>query len=166
MVLLLVCWTFKHWSNPYNTPILCTVPVDTLPLQWHHNECDGISNHQHLNCLLNRLIRRRSKKTSKLHATGLYEGNPLVTGGFPSQMENISIWWCHNATYWCEVIHKYNADCHVIYFLPNVYDINHCDIFDQMASCKMYKKSHPIEMWCLATHVMENQCKLQHWSLR
>ena len=27
----------------------------------------------------------RSKKTSKIHVTGLCEGNPPVTGGFPSQ---------------------------------------------------------------------------------
>ena len=34
------------------------------PLQWRHNEGDGVSNHQPLYCLLNRLFRRRSKKTS------------------------------------------------------------------------------------------------------
>ena len=38
-----------------------------------------------LDCLLNRLFRRRSKKTSKPHVTGLCKGNPPVTGGFPSQ---------------------------------------------------------------------------------
>ena len=38
--------------------------------------CDGVSNHQPYNCLLNRLLRRRSKKTSKLR----------VTGEFPAQM--------------------------------------------------------------------------------
>ena len=35
-----------------------------------------------LECLLNRLFRRRSNKTSKLRITGLCEGNPSVTGGF------------------------------------------------------------------------------------
>ena len=44
-------------------------------LQWHHNEHDGVSNHQPSDCLLNRLFRRESKKTSKLRATGLCEGN-------------------------------------------------------------------------------------------
>ena len=52
-------------------------------LQWRHNGREGVSNHQRLDCLLNRLFRRRSKKTSKLHVTGLSEGNPPVTGGFP-----------------------------------------------------------------------------------
>ena len=33
--------------------------------QWRHNECDGVSNHQPHDCLLKRLFRRRSKKTSK-----------------------------------------------------------------------------------------------------
>ena len=36
-------------------------------------------------CLLNRLFRCRSKKTSKLRVTGLCEGNSPMTGEFPSQ---------------------------------------------------------------------------------
>ena len=43
-------------------------------LQWHHNEHDGISNHQRLDGLFNRLFRRRSKKISKLRITGLWGG--------------------------------------------------------------------------------------------
>ena len=50
--------------------------------------------------LLNRLFRRRSKKTSKLRVTGLCAGNSPGTGEFPAQMasyaENVSIWWCHH----------------------------------------------------------------------
>ena len=38
-----------------------------------------------LDCSLNHLFRCRSKKTSKLLVTGLCEGNPPVSGGFPSQ---------------------------------------------------------------------------------
>ena len=59
-------------------------------LQWHHNECDGISNHWHPDCLLNHLFRCRSKKTSKLHITGFCEGNPLVTSGSGTWRS-----WCH-----------------------------------------------------------------------
>ena len=66
-------------------------------LQWRHNECDGVSNHRRFVRLLNHMFRRRSKKISKLRVTGLCEGNPPVTGGFPSQgasnAENVSIWW-------------------------------------------------------------------------
>ena len=72
-----------------------------IPLQWRHNDHDGVSNHQPDGCLLNRLFRRRSKKTSKLRVTGLCAGNSPVTGEFPAQRasnaENVSIWWRHRA---------------------------------------------------------------------
>ena len=54
-------------------------------LKWRHNERDDISDHQRLECLLKLLIRRRSKKTSKLRVTGLCEGNSSVTGEFPAE---------------------------------------------------------------------------------
>ena len=63
-----------------------------------HN--DGVSNHRCLDCFLNLLFRCRSKKTSKLRVTGLCEGNPSVTGGFPSpkasNTEKVSISWRHH----------------------------------------------------------------------
>ena len=69
-------------------------------LQWRHNECNGDSNHRPVECLLNRLYRRRSKKTSVFRVTGLCGGNPPWTGEFPSQRasnaENVSVWWCHH----------------------------------------------------------------------
>ena len=40
-----------------------------LPLHWRHNDHDGVWIHQPHGCLLNRLFRRRSKKTSKLRVT-------------------------------------------------------------------------------------------------
>ena len=46
-----------------------------ITLQWRHNDHDSVSNHQPHGCLLNRLFRRRSKKTSKLRVTGLCVGN-------------------------------------------------------------------------------------------
>ena len=48
----------------------------SIKLQWRHNEHYGISNYWHLNYLLSCLFRCTSKKTSKLHITGLCEGNP------------------------------------------------------------------------------------------
>ena len=72
--------------------------ADTV--QWRHDEHDGVSNHQPHDCLLNRLIGHRSKKTSKFRVTGLCVGNSPVTGEFPAQMasnaENVSIWWRHH----------------------------------------------------------------------
>ena len=66
-----------------------------LPLRWRYDERDGVSNHLPLDYLVNRLFRRRSTKTSTLHVTGLCEGNPTVTDGFPSQRtsnaENVSV---------------------------------------------------------------------------
>ena len=49
-------------------------------LQWRHNEHDGVSDHQSHYCLLNRLFRRISKRTSKLRVTGLCAGNSPVIG--------------------------------------------------------------------------------------
>ena len=43
---------------------------ETGPLRWRHNGCNGVLNHQFHDCLLSRLFRRRSKKTSKLRVTG------------------------------------------------------------------------------------------------
>ena len=48
--------------------------MKNLALQWRHNDHDGVSNHQPHDCLLKRLFRHRSKKTSKLSVTGLCEG--------------------------------------------------------------------------------------------
>ena len=67
-------------------------------LQWRHNGPDGVSKHQPHACLLNRLFRRRSKKTSKPRVTGLCAGNSPVIGEISAQrasnVENVSIWWC------------------------------------------------------------------------
>ena len=62
--------------------------VLSLSLQWHHNERDGVSDRRRLDCFLNRLFRRRSKKASKLRVSGLCEGNsphkrPLTRKMFP-----------------------------------------------------------------------------------
>ena len=70
------------------------------PLQWRHNDRDGVSNHQPSDCLLSPFIRHRLKKASTPRVTGLCEGNSPVTGEFPTQMasnvENVSIWWRHH----------------------------------------------------------------------
>ena len=72
----------------------------SFSLRWRHNGCHSVSNHQPRECLLRRLIRRTSKKISKLRVTGLCEGNSPDTGEFPAQMasnaENVSIWWRHH----------------------------------------------------------------------
>ena len=58
-------------------------PGPLYSLEWRHYERDGVSNHQPYDCLLNRLFRRRSTKTSTLRVTGLCAGNSPGTGEFP-----------------------------------------------------------------------------------
>ena len=73
-----------------------------LKLQWRPNGHYGVSDQQSHYVLLNRLIRHRSKKTSKLHVSGLCAGNSPVTGEFLAQrasnVENVSIWRRHDDT--------------------------------------------------------------------
>ena len=109
-------WLLKYhlWSSIYillnGLTLLSTLNVCgfadgyELPwfktLRWRHNDHAGVSNHQPHGCLLNRLFRGKSKKTSKLRVTGLCAGNSPGTGEFPAQMasyaENVSIWWRHH----------------------------------------------------------------------
>ena len=81
------------------------IPGPWSTLRWRHNDHAGVSNHQPHGCLLNRLFRRKSKKTSKLRVTGLCAGNSPGTGEFPAQMasyaENVSIWWRHHGISRC-----------------------------------------------------------------
>ena len=60
-------------------------------LQWRHNERHGVSNHQRLESLLNRLFRRRSKKIPKLRVTVLCEGNSPVIMKMKYALERCSI---------------------------------------------------------------------------
>ena len=60
--------------------------ISAMTLRWRHNGRDSVSNHQPHDCLLNRLFRRRSKKTSKLRVTGLCAGHspvPVTRKMFP-----------------------------------------------------------------------------------
>ena len=74
-------WAKQYYDNKrYNYNFkhieLCIhVAPTSSTLRWHHNDHDVVSNHQPHGCLLNRLFKRRSKKTSKLRVTGLCAGN-------------------------------------------------------------------------------------------
>ena len=91
---LLMIWWCKAW---HSYPGLFQ-----FPLQWRHHEHNGIPNHWRLDCLLNHLSKRGSKKTPKLCVTGICEGNSPVNGEFPTQRtsnaENVSIWWGHHVS--------------------------------------------------------------------
>ena len=51
----------RHWTEH----IAFGGKVWSVILQWRQNEHDGVSNHLRLDCLLNRLLRRRWKETKK-----------------------------------------------------------------------------------------------------
>ena len=68
----------RRWNNKRTAG-------NQLPLQWRHSECDGVSNHQRLDGLLNHLFRRGSKKTPKLRVTGICEGNSPMTVTSPTK---------------------------------------------------------------------------------
>ena len=105
MIRRLMMWSGKVWNTPGPCiNIKMVFPGMGIPiiLQWHHNEHDGASNHQPHDCLLNRLFRRRSKKTSKLRVTGFVRGIHRWPVNSPAQgasnAENVSIWWRHHVT--------------------------------------------------------------------
>ena len=86
VVFPLVSYTYHTSAPEFDFPIYQWYKPERYgSLQWCHNEHDGISNHQCLDCLLNHLLRHRPKKSSKLRVTGLCAGNSLVTGEFPAK---------------------------------------------------------------------------------
>ena len=71
-----LCWASVMQHSKYDIYIYIYIyNIAMFALQWRHNDHDGVSNHQPHGCLLNHLIRRRSKKTSELRVTGLCMGN-------------------------------------------------------------------------------------------
>ena len=81
-------------------------------LQWHHKECDGISNQWCLDCLLNHLFRHQWKKTSKFRITGLCVGNPLLSWPAPchnlKQCLIIVNWTLRNKFQWNAIWNSYS----------------------------------------------------------
>ena len=63
VIIIGVILPYYHWSKTERS------------LHWRHNDHNSVSNHQPHGCLLNRLFRHRSKKTSKLCITGLCADN-------------------------------------------------------------------------------------------
>ena len=100
------CWIFEVGFKflTFSYHIISVYDHEKFPLQWRDNDLSGVSNHQPHGCLLNRLFRRRSKKTSKLRVRHWpLCGEFTRTGEFPTQRasyaENVSIWWRHHAIF-------------------------------------------------------------------
>ena len=64
---------FTERKTPFSHP--CLAINSSKSLRWRHSGRNCVSNHQPHDCLLNRLFRHRSKKSSKLRVTGLCAGN-------------------------------------------------------------------------------------------
>ena len=133
---------FRGLQSRRNFYFICTSLQNGIPLLWHNNGRGSVSNHQPHDCLLNRLFRRRSRKTPKLRVTGLCAGNSTGTGGFPAQMatnaENVSIWWRHHALFCvincCCIVVKYSKLFHAALYMSchmNYFAIMDCDINNQ-----------------------------------
>ena len=73
------CWSHHLRS----TCVIVEICKLAFSWQWRHNGRSGLPNRQPHDCLLNRLFRHRSQKTSKLRVTGLCEGNSPVTVNSP-----------------------------------------------------------------------------------
>ena len=113
---MLCTWRYQRkWRCIWDQPTTSQAVEIGEALQWRHNGHDSVSNHQLYDSLLNRLFRRRSKKTLKLRVTGLCGGNSPGSGEFPAQMasnaENVSIWWRHHEDRWMITRHSFLGQC-------------------------------------------------------
>ena len=173
--LYLFCIKPSTWNAPQRLPVSTKYVVSSL--QWCHNECDGISKHRRLNCLLHHLIRCRSKKISKLCFTGLCEENKLLTSGFHSQrasnVENVSIWWCHHVEFYlCSCC----AVCSIMwYWANNRQHIAHLRGWDMVCLLQWHHNecdgiTNHWHLHCLLNHLLQAQIKENikaphHWPL-
>ena len=146
-----LCLPAPEVSRPHGPHLYMLWLLTHGPLRWRHNECDGVSNHQRLDCLFSRLFRRRSKKWSKLRVIGLCEGNSPVTREFPAQSasngENVSIWWRH---------HVFLLRAHTFY---NTHDTYNCDapcqarkisirdMFSKVLRCRQATSHYQSQCW-------------------
>ena len=138
-------------------------------LMFHYNdvvnECDGVSNHQPHDCLLNLLFRRRPKNTSMLRVTGLCEGNSPVSSEFPAQMvsnaENVSIWWRHHVQVSDDVLP-------VITFFRRQYIKRESVVYQKCLTHFPWRKWRPFRRQYLRMHICEWKLVFWlkfHWSL-
>ena len=67
-------WNVFSWTTRTSiSPTIGKLCINAL--RWRHTGRDSVSHHQIHGCLLNRLFRHISKKSSKLRVTGLCAGN-------------------------------------------------------------------------------------------
>ena len=133
-------------------------------LRWRHNGRDSVSHHQPHDCLLNRLFRHRSKKTSKPHVTGLCAGNSPGPVNFPHKWPvtrkmfpfDDVIMECRN---WIGLVYTTNHTNYMHTARNLVFDQQHfiCPICGNL-----YRKLSHMYMVLIDTDVME----VMWWTIR
>ena len=110
---------------------ICDLHLIWFSWEWRYNERDGVSNRRRIDCLLNPLFKRRSKKTSTLHVTGFYEGKSSVTGELPTQRTRVGVTKAPFVNF--SVSKIFNLAKHISDYLNHIYvwqvppQLNCCD---------------------------------------
>ena len=96
----------QYWPRVKTTTTASKLGITGLcesPLQWRHNERDGVPNHWCFDCLLNRLFRRRGKKhqssASLAFVGGIHRwpGNCPHKGPITRKMFHLMTSSCHKS---------------------------------------------------------------------
>ena len=146
----------------------CQWVIIFTPSHWRHNDHGGVSNHQPHGCLLNRLFRRRSKKTSKLHVTGLCAGKspgPVNSPQSASNAENGSIWWRHHderkykihAFADIPIVTSYKAKCEKNVNCPQKYIFSNVALIPDWGKCVNWQSLH-ISAWTIFDILIKKSC--------
>ena len=106
-------------------------------------------------CLLDRLFRRKSKKTSKLRVSGICGGNSPVTGEFPAQRasyaENVFIWWRHHD----DIDFVISRLCIIVGMLVKWHSF-------YAIRFRCYEHAHTVDGWCYVDNLITEQ---DWWSM-
>ena len=65
---------FEVCRNAYGNGLTPLGKAQSCPLQWRHYQRNGVSNHRRIDCLFNRMFRRRSKKTKSSASLAFVKG--------------------------------------------------------------------------------------------
>ena len=136
-----------------------------------YNEHDGVSYHRRHDYLLNCLFRRRSKKTSKLHATGLCEGNSPVTGKFPAQRasnaENVPIWWRLHAVIGRPSLQlgRWDLYCEMLFCCLNIFYLHLLCTINQSWITQSQCSNVLMNVWDVNWRLLPRSNQNVHWTL-
>ena len=120
-----------------------------VALRWLHNGRDSVSNYQPYHCLLNRLFRRRSKKTSKLRVTGLCAGNSPGPLNSPHKGPvTLKMFPFHDVIMWKSGPMPRSLPTHLKYGMPIYRGQHQCSLMSQLHANSLDFKF--VRMSCIA----------------